>query len=675
MGDRKDQKTDWFKAFTKKTHSEEHKSATQEDASFSDVEIDVTDLKSVLRQKKTGTAPAKAEESVAAAPAEPQNEAVPKFVSSAKTISKEDIMREIREKARAEMRSSYASYAPAEVVQTETVVEQQAPAEPAAPAKFHETLDRITAQETPLKETVYTPEAEVGTLTIATAQTETVQETETEVKTAEIEQPDAEAAETDAEPVAETETVTVPETGERLQRTGFIEAARSFIAYAKKESNRKAATVFLSVIFALILVGTFTANFSFALAARVNGQYVGIVSDKKQCEDVITEINNVLELNFGESEKIEHNVTVSPRIILKDNYTPESELRSAIYGLSDKMLEMHVVYAGDTAVCALGTEDAANNALAEFELFYTAGDADTQFSTSAPLTVKKELAPVTLLCEVGEALNILNGANNKEEGEYVVQSGDTLWAIARKYDTTVDDIVSLNPNASEEIKIGDTLRVMAYTPVVTVTTVKRVEYDETIDYTTEVVETKDMYRGKSEIAQSGEDGERHIVADLVKVNGLEVRRDIIEETVTREPVTQIKRVGIAEPPKGYGTGSFRPPCTGTISSYFGTRRSGYHKGIDIANSYGTPIRAADNGRVIVAGWDNTGFGRLVKLDHQNGYISYYGHNSRIVVKVGQAVNKGDIIAYMGSTGNSTGNHCHFELYYNGRLLNPYSYIY
>ncbi len=425
----------------------------------------------------------------------------------------------------------------------------------------------------------------------------------------------------------------------------------------------------------MILVGTFTANFSFAFAARVNGQYVGIVSDKSQCEAVVTEINNVLELNFGEAENIEHNISVSPRIILKNHYTPEPELRSAIYALSDKMLDMHVIYAGDTAVCALGSAEDANTVIAEFELFYTAGDVNTQFSTSAPLTVKEELAPVTLLCEVGEALNILNGANNKEEGEYVVRSGDTLWSIARKYDTNVDDLVSLNPSASEEIKIGDTLRVMAYTPVVTVTTVKRIEYDETIDYTTEVIETKDMYRGRSEITQKGEDGEKHIVADLVKVNGLEVRRDILEETVTSEPVTQIKRVGIAEPPKGYGTGSFRAPCTGTISSYFGTRRSGYHKGIDIANSYGTPIRAADNGRVIVAGWDNTGFGRLVKLDHQNGYISYYGHNSRIVVKVGQAVNKGDIIAYMGSTGNSTGNHCHFELYYNGRLLNPYKYIY
>lgn len=685
-----ERKPDLFKAFKKKPHSGKHTTGASQDASFSTIEIGVTDLKDVLRQKREQhTAPAaqpapepKAfvsqvrsfEEDV---PEIPLYELKPR--SSAKTISKEEIMREIREKARAEARSSYAGALEMEVKQaeTETITVPTPP-----PAKFHETLDKITAQETPLKETVYTPETEVGTITV-TVQEAPEEKTEDVIEEAAPETMPAEepAAEPEA-PNVEMPTAPTPETGNvfnsestvTVRKTDFVEAARSFINYAKKESNRRAVAVFASVIAALIAVGTFTANFSFAYAAHVNGQYVGVVSDKSQCESVITEINSVLELNFGASEKIDHHVTVSPRIILKDNYTPESELRSAIYALSDKMLEMHVIYAGETPVCAVGSAEAANNVLTEFELFYTNGDADTQFSTNLPLTVKQELAPVTLLCDVGEALNIMNGTQ-KKEGEYVVKSGDTLWAIARNYSTSVDDLISLNPATGENINIGDTLRVMAYEPVVTVTTVKRVEYDETIDYTTEVIETEDLYRGNSKITQKGVDGERHVTADLVKVNGLEVRRDIIEETVTQEPVTQIKKIGIAEPPKGYGTGSFMRPCSGTISSYFGTRRSGYHKGIDIANSYGTPIRAADNGRVTYAGWDNTGFGRLVKLDHQNGYISYYGHNSRIVVKVGQAVNKGDIIAYMGSTGNSTGNHCHFELYYNGRLLNPYSYIF
>lgn len=120
------------------------------------------------------------------------------------------------------------------------------------------------------------------------------------------------------------------------------------------------------------------------------------------------------------------------------------------------------------------------------------------------------------------------------------------------------------------------------------------------------------------------------------------------------------------------------PVSGNISSYFGYRRnpfgSGYefHDGVDIANSRGTPIKAAGDGTVIFAGWDNGGFGYLVKISHGNGYISFYGHNSKIAVKVGQTVERGQTISYMGSTGRSTGNHCHFEITYYGKLINPFS---
>lgn len=120
------------------------------------------------------------------------------------------------------------------------------------------------------------------------------------------------------------------------------------------------------------------------------------------------------------------------------------------------------------------------------------------------------------------------------------------------------------------------------------------------------------------------------------------------------------------------------PVSGHITSLFGTRKnpfaSGYefHTGLDIANSRGTPIRAAANGVVTEAGWDSGGYGILVTINHGNGYQSLYGHNCRVAVKVGQRVERGQIIAYMGSTGRATGNHCHFEIRYNGRPINPYS---
>ncbi|MBQ4161144.1 MAG: peptidoglycan DD-metalloendopeptidase family protein [Clostridia bacterium] len=691
-----DKKSDMFKAFyKKKQHNDGFLTSENTNSSFSSVDISITDLKDVLHRMHTDKAPAKntvqktvpkSEPTINPQPKKSVEEKFPEVPlyeikprSTHTTISKEDIMREIREKARAQVRSSYAEAQPLNVTETKTVVEPVP-----APTKFHQTLDKITAQETPLKETVYTPEikpeAQPTSAPIVEAEPKKEEITSTkpekEAEKQATEQPVKKVKEktvVKAEPTPEYDTPFGQVHAESVYKTSLSEAFASFIEYIKKECNKKAAAVFASVAAALVVVATFTANFSFAFAAHVNGEYVGIVDDKTQCEEFINEINTVLE-SVGEDEKIDEKVSMVPRIIKKDAYTPEEDLRSAIYALSDGVQDMFVIYAGNQPLCALQSMDAAKEAITSFEMLYTNGDSNVQFSTSEPLEIKEEPVPIKTCKNVGEAINILNGTE-KKEGEYVVQSGDTLWSIARAYDTTVDDLVSLNPSKADEIQIGDTLRVMAYNPVVTVTTVTRVEYDETIDYTTEVIETDSMYRGNSRITQEGEDGKRHIVADLVKVNGLEVRRDVIEETVIKEAVTQIKKVGTAEPPKGYGTGTFIRPCSGTISSYFGTRRSGYHKGIDIANSYGTPIYAADNGRVIYAGWNNTGFGRLVKLDHQNGYISYYGHNSSIVVKVGQAVNKGDVIAYMGSTGNSTGNHCHFELYKNGRLVNPYSYIF
>lgn len=120
------------------------------------------------------------------------------------------------------------------------------------------------------------------------------------------------------------------------------------------------------------------------------------------------------------------------------------------------------------------------------------------------------------------------------------------------------------------------------------------------------------------------------------------------------------------------------PAYGTITSIFGYRKnpfggdSEFHKGIDIANKKGTPIKASANGIVTEAGWNTGGYGFLVRINHQNGYESLYGHNSKITVKVGQHVNKGQVIAYMGATGDATGNHCHFEVYLNGKNINPLS---
>lgn len=123
------------------------------------------------------------------------------------------------------------------------------------------------------------------------------------------------------------------------------------------------------------------------------------------------------------------------------------------------------------------------------------------------------------------------------------------------------------------------------------------------------------------------------------------------------------------------------PASGDVTSRFGWRSSpwggwgsDYHPGIDIANDIGTPIVAAADGDVVFAGWNSGGYGNLVQVDHGNGTVTLYGHNSANSVSVGQKVHKGDIVAYMGSTGNSTGPHVHYEVRVNGTAVNPASFL-
>lgn len=96
--------------------------------------------------------------------------------------------------------------------------------------------------------------------------------------------------------------------------------------------------------------------------------------------------------------------------------------------------------------------------------------------------------------------------------------------------------------------------------------------------------------------------------------------------------------------------------------------------MDIGASAGTPVCAADGGVVTFAGWNNGGYGNLVKISHENGFETYYAHNSSVAVSVGDRVYQGQVIAYVGSTGDSTGNHCHFEVREGGVAKNPAEYI-
>ena len=122
--------------------------------------------------------------------------------------------------------------------------------------------------------------------------------------------------------------------------------------------------------------------------------------------------------------------------------------------------------------------------------------------------------------------------------------------------------------------------------------------------------------------------------------------------------------------------SFQKPIRGTVTSRFGSRWGSNHKGIDIGAAKGTKIKASAGGTVVTSSYGyNGGYGNYVVISHGNGIETAYGHCSELYVKVGQKVSQGDVIAAVGNTGRSYGNHLHLEIRVNGVAQNPQNYLY
>ena len=200
------------------------------------------------------------------------------------------------------------------------------------------------------------------------------------------------------------------------------------------------------------------------------------------------------------------------------------------------------------------------------------------------------------------------------------------------------------------------------------------ECSQKIDYEVEEYEDNTICKGKSKIIQQGKSGEKLVTEQISYINNEETSRNVINEEITIDPVAQIVAIGTGDDGEIVGTGEFSPPLRGKLTSAFGQRWGKFHGGVDIAAETGTPIYAADNGKVIFA--QNCGsYGLLIKIDHANGYVTYYAHCSGFAADVGDYVTKGEKIAMVGNTGNSTGPHCHFEVRNNGKQLNPAEFIF
>lgn len=293
--------------------------------------------------------------------------------------------------------------------------------------------------------------------------------------------------------------------------------------------------------------------------------------------------------------------------------------------------------------------------------------------------IRQEYVESSYVMNLGYIAEILN---ETKEGEvtYTVTAGDSYYSIAAKYDMSVDDLMKLNVGYDPKIlRVGDVLTISNAVPYLTVVNVERQRYVQDVPYEVEYTDDASMYQGEYKITSPGVYGKADMTANVTYINGEETEREVVASVTLSQPVTEQQLRGTKERPTWYPTGSFGWPCNGSITSRFGYRNlnlrgaSNYHRGIDIANRYGTSIYASDGGTVTYSGW-MSGYGYLIIIDHGNGYQTYYGHNSSLVTSKGEKVHKGQLIARMGSTGISSGNHCHFGVKLNGTFVNPLNYL-
>jgi murein DD-endopeptidase MepM/ murein hydrolase activator NlpD len=252
---------------------------------------------------------------------------------------------------------------------------------------------------------------------------------------------------------------------------------------------------------------------------------------------------------------------------------------------------------------------------------------------------------------------------------YTVKKGDNLLKIAHRYNTTVAQIKTENKLNSNLLKVGEQLKISPDKKLYRVVQAPSQKSDKEITIVSHKVRKGESL---SVIARKY----RTTIKAIITENDLE--STLVKAGQTLKVPADKKQYSIAKA-SSRSSKFMKMPARGRLSDRYGWRNHPvyrkrlFHAGIDIAAPKGSPIKAAMSGKVIYAG-RRSGYGKLVIISHSNGYSTRYAHCSSILVKKGQQVKQGQLVARVGATGVATGNHLHFEVRKNGKTLNPLTYL-
>ncbi|MGE7676230.1 peptidoglycan DD-metalloendopeptidase family protein [Lysinibacillus sp. NPDC094403] len=481
-------------------------------------------------------------------------------------------------------------------------------------------------------------------------------------------------------------------------------------SWFRKEKNNRFNDNFSSikkVSIITVLMTSLTLNVGFAKENHkedlnkiyhvyVGNKYIGAVSNEKAIEEIISSKEKEASQQYKElSIDASSSVKIIPEKVFS-NQTKDVEILKKFEQSLVIQSPAFTLFVDNKPVVSLKDAKAYEDTIRMLKLQYVsqqelnslyvnkqstsipplqAGEArllDVSFKQEVSGATQK-VAPNTIVTPEEAVKYVMTGSLERET--YKIQTGDVLGSVAQKHGLTTAELLALNPSITVDtvLQIGQALNVTVAKPFVTLEVKQEKKVTDKIPFKKIIEEDPTMYKGEKVIKQQGVNGKKETSYLLTSENGTRTSKVALKEEIIQQPVEEIEVVG-TKVISSRGTGEFTwPTVGGYISSGMGQRWGEFHRGIDIARPSNYNIIASDNGVVVAAGVSGS-YGNRIVINHNNGYTTLYGHLSSIKVEVGQVVEKGSVIGIMGSTGNSTGTHLHFEVEKNGSLENPLSYV-
>ncbi len=459
-------------------------------------------------------------------------------------------------------------------------------------------------------------------------------------------------------------------------------AAKEIGAYVKsgREKHKDLAGTLYSYLIPMCCATVFMAVVSYGLTREyainilVGGEEIGTVSNYNVLENANKIIENKLVSTADQTWELDSSIKMVSKG--KKETLDERQLANVILETSaENIVEATGLYVNGEFAGAVKDATQLNSALDSLKEPYENGDENRKVSFVEDVSVldgiffTDSVVPDTQLAEqvVGE----VSGAKY-----YTVQSGDSPWKIARSNGITTSTLYALNPEKDfNGLWPGEELVVGASVPFLQVKYVETSTRQVDIPFTTKTERNNSMNLGTAKTSQKGEKGLKEELVETTYIDGIYQGEVVKQTTILKEPVTEIIQQGTLYMGQVIEGGSGKliwPTGGGRVSRGF-IGQYPAHNGVDIAGPVGTYIFAADSGVVTKALYTNRGYGVYVEIEH-GGYQTLYGHCSKLLVSYGQQVQKGQVIAYMGSTGNSTGPHLHFEVKRGSYRYNPYNWF-